>query len=110
VHLSTKLIAVKKQARTLERLTLLSDVNADIYAKGRTPAIEQEPTDLEQEIQARARKIRAMPVGERIYAQGSISGRIRTMEKNIERGYSEWVPQLEAEKRVLELSKLGMVG
>jgi hypothetical protein len=120
-HEYSTLQGSEKTSRQESELTPLDELDAvmeDDAAKrdfirmgqrAQTPAITQEPTDIEQEIQARARKIRAMPLGERIYAQGSIMGRIKTMERNIAKGYHEYIPQLEAERRVLELSKLGMI-
>lgn len=44
--------------------------NPERYARGSTPAIEPNPIDLDEEIQARARKIRALPIGERLYVLG----------------------------------------
>jgi hypothetical protein len=87
----------------------MEQVDHSVYRKGTTPAIEQTaPLHDDDEIAARARKIRALPIGERIYTQGQILGRIRTMEKNVQRGYTDWLPALEAERRLLELTKLGM--
>ena len=85
-------------------------VDTSVYAKAQTPAIEQTaPLYDDDEIAAKARRIRALSIGERTYAQSQIMGRIATMEKNIERGYLEWRPALEAERRLLELTKLGIM-
>jgi hypothetical protein len=84
-------------------------VNHEIYARGSTPAIEQEPTDLETEIELRARRIRRLYPGDRLHAQAALQSRIRTMEKNIAQGYREYIDAVEVEKRVLELSKIGIM-
>jgi len=55
-------------------MTLMSEVDASVYAKGTVPAIDPAPIDMDDEIAARARKIRALPIGERIYMQGQILG------------------------------------
>jgi hypothetical protein len=108
----------KREPATGSEMTLMSeaspnwriDTPADTerYARSTTPAIEPAPIDTDAEIQARARKIRAMPIGERIYMQGQILGRIRTMERNQKNGY-DWSRELEVERKVLELSRMGMM-
>lgn len=82
-------------------------VDKERYTKSTTPAIEPEPIDLEDEAAIRAHKIRALPIGERLYVQGQIAARIKTMEKNIAQGY-DWSRELEVKRKVLELSRLGM--
>jgi hypothetical protein len=84
-------------------------VDASVYAKGQAAAIEQEATDIEEEIQARARRIRRLAAGDRLHAQMQLAARIKTMERNISQGYREWIPALEADKRVLELSRMGIL-
>jgi hypothetical protein len=84
-------------------------VDHAVYAKGATPAVEQDPVSIDDEIQARARRIRRLSTGERLHAQAALQSRINTMEKNIERGYREWIPALEADRKVLELSQMGIL-
>jgi hypothetical protein len=76
----------------------MSEVDHSVYAKGSTPAIEQEPTPIEDEIEARARRIRRLSTGDRLHAQAALQSRIKTMERNIAN-----------EKRVLELSQIGLM-
>jgi len=40
-------------------------------------------------------------------AQMELSARIATMERNVKNGYLDWQPQLELDRRVLELSSIG---
>jgi hypothetical protein len=62
--------------------------NMASYAKTSTAAVEQTaPLFDEDEIAAEARRIRALPISEHIYAQGQILGRICAMETNISGGY-----------------------
>jgi predicted nucleic acid-binding protein len=81
----------------------------ELYARSTTPAIEQEPTPIEDEIQARVRRIRRLSTGDRLYAQSQLASRIKVMERNIANGYREYIPALEVEKRVLELSQIGIL-
>lgn len=79
------------------------------YVKGNVPAITQEPTDIEDEIQSRVRKLRRLSPGDRLHAQSAIAARIKTMERNIANGYREYIDALAVEKRVLAESQYGVM-
>ena len=78
-----------------------------IGQKAQTAALEPEPINLEEEIQTRASRIRRLSPSERMRAQMELSARIATMERNVKNGYLDWQPQLELDRRVLELSSIG---
>jgi hypothetical protein len=106
--MSLELQQRKGTAQPGRRLTLLSDVDASVYAKAQTPAIEQPAMDVDAEIAARVSKIRRLYPSDRYRTLGEIAARMKTMERNIERGYTEWQAPLEIERRVYELAQIGI--
>lgn len=84
----------------------MSEVNHAIYARATTPAIDPSVHDLtvEEEAQARARRIREIPsLGERQYNVSRLQSDIQQCRRNIEAGYPDAAPRLALLTRTLEL-------
>jgi hypothetical protein len=67
------------------------------------PQDGQEPPTLEEQAQDRARRIQALEGGHRLHAEGELARELATLDRNVERGYSEWIPRRNMLRRTQEL-------
>jgi hypothetical protein len=67
------------------------------------PPAEPAPYDPEDEAQARARRIRALPASEQARALSEMASREGSMRRSVAAGYLEWQPELRIIERTREL-------
>jgi hypothetical protein len=64
---------------------------------------DQGANDLETAARAQARRIKAESQGLRDHSVAQLRGRIRTLERNLEKGYGEWSYDLALSRRIVAL-------
>jgi hypothetical protein len=105
--MSLELQQQKGTARPGRRLTLLSEVDTSIYAKGTTPAFDPVELDVDTEARGIVRGLKHLPAysGEWQFHVGRLENEIRLIERNVARGYGDaWYGfRLSVLRRALEL-------
>jgi hypothetical protein len=89
-------------------MIVLSEVNASIYAKGTTPALDPVELSVEEEAQGFARRLKTLQGGERQFNVSKVHAELRILLKNQERGYSGWEFRIAVLRRTLELVRVAV--